>query len=96
MGTASVVTQPTCAEPTATIVATPNTGYHFVQWSDSNTENPRHILVREDITLTAIFAADEVGVTEVEATGATITTEGNVITVQGATGQRSFLCSRFA
>ncbi len=88
MGTASVVTQPTCAEPTATIVATPNTGYHFVQWSDSNTENPRHILVREDITLTAIFAADEVGVTEVEATGATITTEGNVITVQGATGQR--------
>lgn len=70
------------------IAAIPVQGNHFVQWSDGNTENPRHILVREDITLTAIFAADEVGVTEVEATGATITTEGNVITVQGATGQR--------
>ena len=41
------------------IKATPNKGYHFVKWSDGNTENPRTITVTEDINLTAEFAIDQ-------------------------------------
>ena len=40
----------------AQISATPNIGYHFVQWSDGNTDNPRTLVLTEDITLTAEFA----------------------------------------
>ncbi len=38
-----------------TITATPNEGYHFVQWSDGVTENPRTITVEQHTTLTAEF-----------------------------------------
>ncbi|MBD5392071.1 leucine-rich repeat domain-containing protein, partial [bacterium] len=40
----------------ATLTAVPNAGYHFVQWDDENTDNPRTLTVTADITLTAIFA----------------------------------------
>lgn len=43
---------------TATLTAIPNTGYHFVQWQDGNTQNPRTITVTGDATYTATFAAD--------------------------------------
>ena len=43
---------------TAIIGAIPNEHYHFEQWSDGNTENPRSILVTEDIILTAEFSID--------------------------------------
>ena len=39
-----------------TISATPNAGYHFVQWSDGNTDNPRSLVLTQDTTLTAEFA----------------------------------------
>ena len=38
-----------------TISATPNSGYHFVQWSDGNTDNPRTIILTQDTTFTAQF-----------------------------------------
>ena len=38
------------------ISATPNIGYHFVQWSDGNTENPRTLELTQDTILTAEFA----------------------------------------
>lgn len=38
------------------VTATPNYGYHFVQWSDGNTANPRTVTLTGDTTLTAIFA----------------------------------------
>ena len=41
---------------TATLTATPNEGYHFVQWSDGNTDNPRTMTIISDITLSAKFA----------------------------------------
>ncbi len=41
----------------ATLKATANEGYHFVQWSDNNTENPRTITVTADVTLAAEFTA---------------------------------------
>ena len=38
------------------ISATPNTGYHFTQWSDGNTQNPRTVTLTENTTYTAEFA----------------------------------------
>ena len=70
------------------IAAIPVCGNHFVQWSDGNTENPRHVLVTDDITLLATFDVDSVGVTNVDAPSTTISVEGNILTVQGAAGQR--------
>lgn len=41
-----------------TLESVPNEGYHFVQWNDNNTENPRGIVVLQDSTFTAEFAID--------------------------------------
>ena len=38
------------------ISAYPNVGYHFTQWSDGNTDNPREIVLTCDTTFTAEFA----------------------------------------
>ena len=38
------------------ISATPNFGYHFVQWSDGNTDNPRTLELTQDTILIAEFA----------------------------------------
>lgn len=38
-----------------TISASPNYGYHFVKWSDNNTQNPRMVYVQKDTTYSAIF-----------------------------------------
>lgn len=40
----------------ARISAYPDYGYHFVQWSDGNTDNPRIIELTQDTILTAEFA----------------------------------------
>ncbi len=40
------------------IEAIANKGYHFVKWSDDNTENPRTIVVSEDVELSAEFAKE--------------------------------------
>ena len=42
---------------TATLTATPNAGYKFVDWSNGSTENPLKITVTENVELTANFAA---------------------------------------
>ena len=44
-----------------TITATPNSGAYFVEWNDGNTDNPRTIIVNEDITYTATFAGNPNG-----------------------------------
>lgn len=45
---------------TATIVATPNTGYRFVKWSDGNTNATRTVTATADITYTAYFEIDKI------------------------------------
>ena len=55
MGMVAVTQAPDCTDGTAVITATPNNGYRFVQWNDGNTDNPRTIVVTEDITITATF-----------------------------------------
>lgn len=44
------------------ISATPNYGYHFVQWSDGNTDNPRTITVIQNATYTAQFSINSYAV----------------------------------
>ena len=39
-----------------TLTAEPNYGYHFVRWSDGNTDNPRHFVLTQDTTFSAEFA----------------------------------------
>jgi len=41
---------------TAILAATANEGYHFVQWNDGNTQNPRSVTVSSTATYTATFA----------------------------------------
>lgn len=40
---------------TATLNATPNSGYSFDKWNDGNTDNPRRITVEDNVTYTATF-----------------------------------------
>ena len=49
------------------ISATANYGYHFVQWSDGNTANPRTVTINEehDYSFTATFAKNQYTVTVV-------------------------------
>jgi len=37
------------------LTATGNTGYHFSQWSDGNTDNPRSVRLTQDTTFAATF-----------------------------------------
>ena len=53
MGFAGVIYQ-SCDD--VQISAKPNYGYHFVQWSDGVTDNPRTLILTQDTTFTAEFA----------------------------------------
>ena len=57
----------------ATLTATANTGYHFVQWNDGNTANPRSVTVSGNATYTATFAPNQYTLT-VSANNATMGT----------------------
>lgn len=46
----------------AYISASPSYGYHFVQWSDGNTDNPRLITVTQNASYVAQFAVNSYGV----------------------------------
>ncbi len=48
---------------TATLVAIADEHYHFAQWSDGNTDNPRTIMIKGDATYTAKFAIDQFTIT---------------------------------
>ena len=45
------------------ISATATEHYHFVEWNDGNTDNPRNITVTGDVTYTAQFAPDQYTIT---------------------------------
>ena len=59
-------------------------GYHFVQWSDGNTENPRTIVVWEDVELNAKFELDGTSVDNVNESSVIIYVQNGVIYVEGA------------
>lgn len=49
-------------DTTIAISALPNEGYHFVQWSDGNTDNPRQIVVTADSVFIAVFERNDIPV----------------------------------
>ena len=51
----------------ATITATANEGYRFVEWNDHNTDNPRTFTVTGDMSFVATFEANENGIGDVVA-----------------------------
>lgn len=61
---------------TTVISATPNTGYHFTQWNDGNTDNPRTVTVTGDVTYTASFAPNSYTITALSANETMGTVDG--------------------
>ena len=62
-GKAIAVQPNTCQSDSAIIEATANDGYHFVNWSDGNTDNPRTIVITHDVTFIAYFADNNCDIT---------------------------------
>ena len=69
-----------------TLIATPNNGYKFVQWNDGNTDNPRSVIVTEDATYIATFAATEGrdGIAETSANAIQIFSDNHSIIINNA------------
>ena len=75
-----------CINDSITITATPNKGYHFTQWSDGNTDNPRTIVITQDTTFTAEFAQNPTYNVTLYAENGTVSgagtySEGDTITI---------------
>ena len=89
-GTTRIVTPHSCPDYEATIAATANAGYHFVQWSDGNTDNPRTLTVTTDTILVAEFQSGE-GIDEAENDGISISALAGHIVIQGVTNKSVFI-----
>ena len=77
MGSVEVNIQGTASTNTLVeITAVPEPHYHFVRWSDGNTDNPRTVTILEAIQLTAIFAIDQHTITVLSANGTMGTVSG--------------------
>ena len=74
MGTAKVDENTICG---AHITATANYGYHFTQWSDGNTDNPRTLELTQDTILTAEFAINQYSITTTSSHAERGTTQGD-------------------
>ena len=75
MGTAKVDYNTFCEG--AQISATPNFGYHFVQWNDGNTDNPSTLELTQDTILIAEFAPNTYTITTVSSDTQRGTTQGD-------------------
>ena len=56
-GVASVLSEPTCLNMSAEIMAVADSGWHFTIWSDGDTNNPRTLTVASDTAIVAYFAS---------------------------------------
>ena len=56
MGSVVITQEPSCDDNNSVFKAVANKGYHFVQWNDGNTDNPRTVAVIQDTTFVAEFA----------------------------------------
>ena len=71
---------------TTVISATANTGYHFIQWNDGNTETTRTITVTGNVTYTAYFEADVYYTVQAISSNTTMgTTSGTGLYLEGST-----------
>ena len=60
-----------------TLSVSSNYGYHFAQWSDGNTDNPRTIELTQDTTFTAEFAKNSYAISTISANPEWGTTAGD-------------------
>ena len=75
------------AGATATLTARPFAGFHFLQWQDSDTTNPRTIVVTADSTYIATFQPDQPQGIDAAAHSHSVTTlPGRIVIICGATG----------
>ena len=86
-GTVQIINTPTCGNAEAEIKANPYHGFHFVRWSDGNTEAHRYLVVVQDTVLQAEFAEGNVGIDDIEADGISIYSADGRIVVEGATDE---------
>ena len=63
----------------AQITATANYGYHFTQWNDGVTDNPRTFVITQDTTFTAEFAPNQYTITTTSADEEMGYTEGDTV-----------------
>lgn len=87
MGYVQVITEPDCANHQAEIKANAYNDYHFVRWSDGNTNAHRYIVVTQDTAIQAQFASDNVGINDIDDSGFEVYTESGRICVK-ADGQQ--------
>ena len=66
------------------VTAVPALGYHFVDWSDASTANPRTDSVTANIAVTANFAIDTFTVTVSAGTNGSIDPTGAVVNYNGS------------
>lgn len=71
---------------TALLIAMANPGYIFDHWQDEDTDNPRYVLVTEDMDFIAYFVPME-GVADVSEIGMTILSRNGQIVITGAEGR---------
>ena len=58
-GTVQLLHVPECDNLQAEVQANANNGFHFVRWSDGNTDAHRYLVVDQDTSIQAEFAEDE-------------------------------------
>lgn len=87
---------------TATLTATPDEGYHFLQWNDGNTQNPRTVTVTGNATYTASFEINSYTITissannaQGSATGGGTYTHGQTVTAT-AIANSGYMFSRWS
>jgi uncharacterized repeat protein (TIGR02543 family) len=69
------------------VTAVPDTGYHFVDWSDGSTANPRtDTNVTADVNVTATFAINTYTLDYVAGTGGSLTGDASQVVNYGADG----------
>lgn len=88
MGTVTVLTEPSCTNPTAVINASANAGFRFDHWSDGNTDNPRVLTVSTDTIIIGYFLPEGVGISDAVQLVVTVMAQGLDVVVEGAAGQR--------
>lgn len=87
-GTVQIVTAPSCSNWEAQIQATAYHNFRFAHWSDGNTDNPRYIVVTQDVNLEAIFLdeSETEGIGDVENGQLSVWCNGSTIIVEGLNG----------
>lgn len=85
-GSVQVITAPDCNNLQAEVQANAYNGYHFVRWSDGNTEAHRYIVVVQDTAIQAYFQSDNDGVDEVDVDDISVYAGDGRIVVEGAEG----------